>query len=50
MLGLKIIPIRTKTAIWYELDCNTSTQRSTVVVSTAKYMSVSDGNIQKSSE
>ena len=38
MLCLKIRPIRTKTAIWYELNCNISTQTSTVVVSTGHYL------------
>ncbi len=32
MFGVIVRPIRRMTAIWYELDCNTSTQIATVVV------------------
>ena len=32
MFGVMIRPIRGTTAIWHELDCNTSTQKATVVV------------------
>ena len=28
MFGVMVRPIRRMTAIWYELDCNTSTQKS----------------------
>ena len=32
MFGVMVRLSREMTAIWYELDCNTSTQKATVVV------------------